>query len=214
VPEHDPVYKVSIIPRGRALGVTMFLPEEDRYSHSKQSILSQICSLYGGRIAEELTLGKEGVTTGASNDIQRATQMAHNMVKKWGLSEKLGPLQYDDEQEEVFLGRSASHSNKVLSSETTKAIDEEVRSIIDSCYSKAQKILEENRDILEAMKDALMEYETLDVGQIDDLMARKKPRTPAEWHDDDYQSGYPNSENKKESKESSEKPIGGPAGEH
>ncbi|MGA1740574.1 MAG: ATP-dependent zinc metalloprotease FtsH [Pseudohongiellaceae bacterium] len=214
VPEHDPVYKVSIIPRGRALGVTMFLPEEDRYSHSKQSILSQICSLYGGRIAEEMTLGKEGVTTGASNDIQRATQMAHNMVKKWGLSEKLGPLQYDDEQEEVFLGRSASHSNKVLSSETTKAIDEEVRSIIDSCYSKAQKLLEENRDILEAMKDALMEYETLDVGQIDDLMARKKPRTPAEWHDDDYQSGSPNSESKNESKESSEKPIGGPAGEH
>jgi cell division protease FtsH len=217
VPEHDPVYKVSIIPRGRALGVTMFLPEEDRYSHSKQSILSQICSLYGGRIAEEMTLGKEGVTTGASNDIQRATQMAHNMVKKWGLSEKLGPLQYDDEQEEVFLGRSAGHSNKILSSDTTKAIDEEVRSIIDSCYSRAEKILEENRDILEAMKDALMEYETLDSGQIDDLMARKKPRTPAEWHDDDYQSGEPNagdSESNKESKKSSEKPIGGPAGEH
>ncbi len=127
VPEHDPVYKVSIIPRGRALGVTMFLPEEDRYSHSKQSILSQICSLYGGRIAEEITLGKDGVTTGASNDIQRATQMAHNMVKKWGLSEKLGPLQYDDEQEEVFLGRSAGNTAKVLSLDTTKAIDEEVR---------------------------------------------------------------------------------------
>ena len=222
VPEHDPVYKVSIIPRGRALGVTMFLPEEDRYSHSKQSILSQICSLYGGRIAEEMTLGKNGVTTGASNDIQRATQMAHNMVKKWGLSEKLGPLQYDDEQEEVFLGRSAGSSAKVLSLETTKAIDEEVRAIIDSCYNKAYEILTENRDILEAMKDALMEYETLDVGQIDDLMARKTPRTPAEWDDDDYQSGTPSSENKeegkkeanKESKESSEKPIGGPAGEH
>ncbi len=222
VPEHDPVYKVSIIPRGRALGVTMFLPEEDRYSHSKQSILSQICSLYGGRIAEEMTLGKNGVTTGASNDIQRATQMAHNMVKKWGLSEKLGPLQYDDEQEEVFLGRSAGSSAKVLSLETTKAIDEEVRAIIDSCYNKAYEILTENRDILEAMKDALMEYETLDVGQIDDLMARKTPRTPAEWDDDDYQSGTPSSENKekgkkegnKESKESSGKPIGGPAGEH
>ncbi|PCJ42831.1 MAG: ATP-dependent metalloprotease [SAR86 cluster bacterium] len=218
VPEHDPVYKVSIIPRGRALGVTMFLPEEDRYSHSKQSLLSQICSLYGGRIAEELTLGKEGVTTGASNDIQRATQMAHNMVKKWGLSDKLGPLQYDDEQEEIFLGRSAGQSAKVLSSETTKAIDEEVRAIIDSCYGKAKEILEENRDVLEAMKDALMEYETLDIGQIDDLMARKKPRTPASWNDDDYQSGTPNSENKEgnkeESKASSEKPIGGPAGEH
>lgn len=218
VPEHDPVYKVSIIPRGRALGVTMFLPEEDRYSHSKQSILSQICSLYGGRIAEEMTLGKDGVTTGASNDIQRATQMAHNMVKKWGLSEKLGPLQYDDEQEEVFLGRSAGSSAKVLSLETTKAIDEEVRAIIDSCYNKAYDILKENRDILEAMKDALMEYETLDVGQIDDLMARKTPRTPAEWDDDDYQSGTPTSKSEKEdhkdSKGSSEKPIGGPAGEH
>lgn len=222
VPEHDPVYKVSIIPRGRALGVTMFLPEEDRYSHSKQSILSQICSLYGGRIAEEMTLGKDGVTTGASNDIQRATQMAHNMVKKWGLSEKLGPLQYDDEQEEVFLGRTAGNTAKVLSLETTKAIDEEVRSIIDSCYSKAYEILKENRDVLEAMKDALMEYETLDVGQIDDLMARKTPRTPAEWDDDDYQSGTPTSANKeedkkdlnKETKDSSEKPIGGPAGEH
>ncbi len=215
VPEHDPVYKVSIIPRGRALGVTMFLPEEDRYSHSKQSILSQICSLYGGRIAEEMTLGKDGVTTGASNDIQRATQMAHNMVKKWGLSEKLGPLQYNDEQEEVFLGRSAGNSAKILSLDTTKAIDEEVRAIIDSCYNKAYEILKENRDVLEAMKDALMEYETLDVGQIDDLMARKKPRTPAEWDDDDYQSGTPSSENKKEeNKDSSEKPIGGPAGEH
>ena len=222
VPEHDPVYKVSIIPRGRALGVTMFLPEEDRYSHSKQSILSQICSLYGGRIAEEITLGKEGVTTGASNDIQRATQMAHNMVKKWGLSDKLGPLQYDDEPDEVFLGRSAGHSNKVFSLDTTKAIDEEVRAIIDSCYNKAYDILKENRDILEAMKDALMEYETLDVGQIDDLMARKTPRTPAEWDDDDYQTGAPISENKdedkkedkKESKDSSEKPLGGPAGEH
>ena len=214
VPEHDPVYKVSIIPRGRALGVTMFLPEEDRYSHSKQSILSQICSLYGGRIAEELTLGKSGVTTGASNDIQRATKMAHNMVKKWGLSDKLGPLQYDDEQEEVFLGRSASGGNKVFSSDTTKAIDEEVRSIIDTCYAQAKQILVENRDILEAMKDALMEYETLDVGQIDDLMARKKPRTPAEWNDDDYQSGAPSSENKEESDKTSKKPIGGPAGEH
>lgn len=218
VPEHDPVYKVSIIPRGRALGVTMFLPEEDRYSHSKQSILSQICSLYGGRIAEELTLGKDGVTTGASNDIQRATQMAQNMVKKWGLSEKLGPLQYDDEHEEVFLGRSAGHSSKVLAPETTRAIDEEVRSIIDNCYARAKNILEENRDILEAMKDALMEYETLDSGQIDDIMARKKPRSPADWQDDDYQSGTPVTDDEeskgKSRKNSSDKPIGGPAGEH
>ncbi len=220
VPEHDPVYKVSIIPRGRALGVTMFLPEEDRYSHSKQSILSQICSLYGGRIAEEMTLGKEGVTTGASNDIQRATQMAHNMVKKWGLSERLGPLQYDDEADEVFLGRSAaSGQSKVLSSDTTKAIDEEVRSIIDSCYERAKTILEENRDKLEAMKDALLEWETIDSGQIDDIMAGKKPRSPAGWHDDDFGSGTPVTEEpearkKNEGSRDTNKPIGGPAGEH
>ncbi len=226
VPEHDPVYKVSIIPRGRALGVTMFLPEEDRYSHSKQSILSQICSLYGGRIAEEMTLGAEGVTTGASNDIQRATQMAHNMVKKWGLSERLGPLQYDDEADEVFLGRSSAGQSKVLSSDTTKAIDEEVRSIIDSCYSRAQEILTENRDKLDAMKDALMEYETIDAGQIDDIMAGRKPRAPEGWHDDDYGSGTTirakaddSDGSKKDGKDSkskkdSNKPIGGPAGEH
>jgi len=217
VPEHDPVYKVSIIPRGRALGVTMFLPEEDRYSHSKTSILSQICSLYGGRIAEEMTLGKEGVTTGASNDIQRATQMAHNMVKKWGLSERLGPLQYDDENDEVFLGRSAaSGPSKVLSLDTTKAIDEEVRSIIDSCYDRAKTILEENRDKLEAMKDALLEWETIDAGQIDDIMAGRKPRSPDGWHDDDFGPGNAVSEesdNKKED-EKPNKPIGGPAGEH
>jgi cell division protease FtsH len=226
VPEHDPVYKVSIIPRGRALGVTMFLPEEDRYSHSKQSILSQICSLYGGRIAEEMTLGADGVTTGASNDIQRATQMAHNMVKKWGLSERLGPLQYDDEADEVFLGRSSAGQSKVLSSDTTKAIDEEVRSIIDSCYSRAQQILTDNRDKLDAMKDALMEWETIDAGQIDDIMAGRKPRIPEGWHDDDYGSGTSvrasaddSEDGKKDDKDSktkadSNKPIGGPAGEH
>ena len=221
VPEHDPVYKVSIIPRGRALGVTMFLPEEDRYSHSKTSILSQICSLYGGRIAEELTLGSEGVTTGASNDIHRATQMAHNMVKKWGLSERLGPLQYDDEEDHVFLGRSAaSGGSKVLSSDTTKAIDEEVRNIIDTCYGRAKNILEENRDKLEAMKDALLEWETIDAGQIDDIMAGKKPRPPAGWHDDDYGSGKTVSAAAEEDKKTKQdvkdsgKPIGGPAGEH
>lgn len=214
VPEHDPVYKVSIIPRGRALGVTMFLPEEDRYSYSKQSILSQICSLYGGRIAEELTLGPDGVTTGASNDIQRATQMAQNMVKKWGLSEKLGPLQYDDEPDEVFLGRSAGRSASPLSAETTKMIDEEVRSIIDSCYARSQKILEENRDKLEAMKDALMEYETIDAGQIDDIMSGKTPREPENWHDDDFHSGTSEPEKPKTNDKKPEKPIGGPAGEH
>jgi cell division protease FtsH len=212
VPEHDPVYKVSIIPRGRALGVTMFLPEEDRYSHSKQSILSRICSLYGGRIAEEMTLGPDGVTTGASNDIQRATAMAHNMVKKWGLSERLGPLQYDDEQEELFLGRGGAGGGKVLSSETTRMIDEEVRSIIDSCYARAKQILEENREKLEAMKDALLEYETIDSGQIEDIMAGRKPRQPADWHDD-FHSGKPVNENP-DIKPNPKSPIGGPASEH
>ena len=213
VPEHDPVYKVSIIPRGRALGVTMFLPEEDRYSHSKQSILSRICSLYGGRIAEEITLGPDGVTTGASNDIQRATSMAHNMVKKWGLSVKLGPLQYEDDQEELFLGRGGmGGGGKVLSSETTRMIDEEVRLIIDTCYGRAKKIIEDNRDKLEAMKDALMEYETIDAGQIDDIMAGRKPRIPADWPDDS-RSGKPVSE-ANEIKADLKSTIGGPASQH
>ena len=216
VPEHDPVYKVSIIPRGRALGVTMFLPEEDRYSHSKQSILSRICSMYGGRIAEELTLGSEGVTTGASNDIQRATQMAHNMVKKWGLSERLGPLQYDDEQEELFLGRGGmGGGGKSLSAETQRAIDEEVRMIIDSCYARARKILEDNRDKLEAMKDALLEYETIDAGQIDDIMTGLKPRRPSDWDDDVQRPGRPAaSEGGASTTSSSKSSIGNPASEH
>jgi cell division protease FtsH len=214
VPEHDPVYKVSIIPRGRALGVTMFLPEEDRYSHSKQSILSRICSMYGGRIAEELTLGPDGVTTGASNDIQRATQMALNMVKKWGLSERLGPLQYDDEQEELFLGRANGSSGKVLSAETQRAIDEEVRSIIDTCYARAKQILLDNRDKLEAMKDALLEYETIDASQIDDIMEGRKPRPPADWYDDDYRSGSGRPAAGKEGQGGAKPSIGAPAGEH
>ncbi len=211
VPEHDPVYKVSIIPRGRALGVTMFLPEEDRYSHSKQSILSQICSLYGGRIAEEMTLGADGVTTGASNDIHRATNMAYSMVTKWGLSEKLGPLQYNDEQEEVFLGRGGAGNSKRLSSETTRMIDEEVRSIIDTCYARAKQILEDNRDKLEAMKDALLEYETIDSIQIDDIMAGRKPRPPSEWHDD-FRPG--SRSNDSEAAPESQGGIGRPASEH
>ena len=154
VPEHDPVYKVSIIPRGRALGVTMFLPEEDRYSLSKRALISQICSLFGGRIAEEMTLGFEGVTTGASNDIMRATQLARNMVTKWGLSEKLGPLMYAEEEGEVFLGRSAGSQHANVSGETAKLIDEEVRSIIDHCYGTAKQILTENRDKLDMMAEA------------------------------------------------------------
>ncbi|WP_207062478.1 ATP-dependent zinc metalloprotease FtsH [Motiliproteus sp. SC1-56] len=183
VPEHDPVYKVSIIPRGRALGVTMFLPEEDRYSHSKQAILSQICSLYGGRIAEEMTLGESGVTTGAANDIQRATQLARNMVTKWGLSEKLGPLLYDDEDGDPF-GRMPGAPAKGVSGETARLIDEEVRRTIDECYAKAEQLLQDNRDILEAMTEALMKYETLGSDQIDDLMARREVRAPEGWSDD------------------------------
>ncbi len=181
VPEHDPVYKVSIIPRGRALGVTMFLPEEDRYSHSKRQINSSICSLFGGRIAEEMTLGADGVTTGASNDIKRATEIARNMVTKWGLSEKLGPLMYDDSEEEVFLGRSAGQAAKHFSAETATSIDSEVRRIIDECYKHAETILEENVDKLHAMADALMLYETIDADQIDDIMAGREPREPSDW---------------------------------
>lgn len=218
MPEHDPVYKVSIIPRGRALGVTMFLPEEDRYSLSKQSILSQICSLYGGRIAEEMTLGKDGVTTGASNDIQRATEMARNMVTKWGLSEEMGPLQYSEDEGEVFLGRSAASQGKSVSDETALAIDREVRKIIDDCYERANAILDDNRDKLELMKDALIEYETIDSDQINDIMEGKKPRPPADWRDpDDDNSGASKVEDKPENKTDSGKSsgtIGGPAGEH
>jgi cell division protease FtsH len=216
MPEHDPVYKVSIIPRGRALGVTMFLPVEDRYSLSRQHIISQICSLYGGRIAEEMTLGKEGVTTGASNDIQRATEMARNMVTKWGLSEELGPLLYSEDDGEVFLGRSAASQAKTVSGETAIAIDKEVRKIIDECYAKASQILDDNRSRLELMKDALMEYETIDSLQIDDIMDDKKPRPPADWSDSDQSNNSGARKVEEESKEEVDKsgPIGGPASEH
>ena len=181
MPEHDPVYKVSIIPRGRALGVTMFLPEEDRYSHSRRHIVSQITSLFGGRVAEEMTLGKDGITTGASNDIQRATEIARNMVTKWGLSDTMGPLMYDEGGEEVFLGRSAAQPSKAMSDETALAIDKEVRSIIDECYEKARSILEEHRSKMDMMADALMQYETIDSEQIDAIMEGKKPNPPSDW---------------------------------
>lgn len=177
LPDHDPVYKVSIIPRGRALGVTMFLPEEDRYSWSKLNIESKIAVLFGGRIAEEMTLGFDGVTTGASNDIQRATELARNMVTKWGLSQKLGPMLYAEDEGEVFLGRSVTQ-RKNVSEQTAMDIDNEVRVVIDKCYSKARHLLETHRDILETMANALMQYETIDAGQIDDLMAGKPPRPP------------------------------------
>ena len=180
VPEHDPVYKVSIIPRGRALGVTMFLPAQDRYSLSKRHIESQICSLYGGRIAEEMTLGFDGVTTGASNDIQRATELARNMITKWGLSEKLGPLAYGEEEGEVFLGKSMTQT-KNISGETAHAIDVEVRAITDDCYRRAKVILEENKDKLEVMAKALIQFETIDVKQIDEIMNGKAPSPPDGW---------------------------------
>ena len=189
MPEHDPVYKVSIIPRGRALGVTMFLPEEDKYSHSKRGLISQICSLYGGRIAEELTLGAEGVTTGASNDIQRATSVARNMVTKWGLSDKLGPQMYDEEDNEPFLGRAMSRPAHGQSDETARLIDEEVKGILDGCYRTAKKTLEDNMDKLHVMAEALMEYETIDAGQIDQIMAGRKPGPPDGWGDDDKSQG-------------------------
>ena len=211
VPEHDPVYKVSIIPRGRALGVTMFLPEEDRYSLSKRALTSQICSLFGGRIAEEMTLGFDGVTTGASNDIMRATQLAKNMVTKWGLSEKLGPLMYAEEEGEVFLGRSMGSQASNVSGETARQIDEEVRRIIDECYATAKKLLVENRDKLDAMAEALMKYETIDAEQIDDIMNGREPREPRGW-DGGGDSGAPQA--KADELDRSEKPIGGPAAEH
>jgi len=182
VPEHDPVYKVSIIPRGRALGVTMYLPEQDKYSHSKQHLESMISSLYGGRIAEEMTLGEAGVTTGASNDIERASDIARKMVTQWGLSSKMGPLLYAEEEGEVFLGRSSSGSIR-MSNQTALAIDEEVKDIINRNYARAEKILKDNADILEAMKDALMKYETIDAKQVDDLMERREVRPPSDWDD-------------------------------
>lgn len=188
MPEHDPVYKVTIIPRGRALGVTMFLPEEDRYSLSRQQIISQICSLFGGRIAEEMTLGPDGVTTGASNDIKRATELAHNMVAKWGLSDEMGPILYDEDESHQFLGSSQGGA-KMKSGETTTRLDKEVRKIIDGCYEQAQKILEDNRDKLDAMADALMKYETIDATQLKDIMEGRTPRPPEDWNEGDSTGG-------------------------
>ena len=189
MPEHDPTYKVSIIPRGRALGVTMFLPEEDRYSMSKRSIESQICGLFGGRIAEELTLGFEGVTTGASNDIERASKMARSMVTKWGLSEKLGPMQYEDDENDGYLGRPGGSARANMSAETSRVIDEEIKQIIDHCYGTARQILTDHREQLDAMAAALLEYETIDKSQIDDIMAGRAPKPPANWTDDAPSSG-------------------------
>ncbi len=213
VPEHDPVYKVSIIPRGRALGVTMFLPEEDRYSHSKKHLESQISSLFGGRIAEELIFGTDNITTGASNDIERATNLARSMVTKWGLSERLGPLSYSEDEGEVFLGRSVTQ-HKNMGDDTARIIDEEIRAFIDRNYARAEKILKENMTILHNMTDALMKYETIDVAQIDALMAGDDVPPPQGWTDNGSDStggddGAAPSEGKK-----ADGSIGGPAGQH
>jgi len=180
VPEHDPVYKVTIIPRGRALGVTQFLPEQDRYSFSKRRLESAITTLFGGRIAEELIFGPESVTTGAANDIERATELARNMVTKWGLSDRLGPLTYTEETGEVFLGRSVTQ-HKQVSDVTAHAIDEEIRRVIEANYQRARQILTNALDKLHTMADALMKYETIDEEQLKDLMAGKTPKPPAGW---------------------------------
>ena len=182
VPEHDPVYKVTIIPRGRALGVTQFLPEQDRYSMSKRRIESAITTLFGGRIAEEIIFGADAVTTGASNDIERATDLARNMVTKWGLSDRLGPLTYSEDAGEVFLGRSVTQT-KQISDETAHAIDVEVRRVIESNYQRARAILETHLDKLHAMADALIKFETIDDGMIKDIMAGRPPTPPAGWDD-------------------------------
>jgi cell division protease FtsH len=210
VPSHDPVYKVSIIPRGRALGVTMFLPEEDRYSHSKEHLESQISSLFGGRIAEELIFGAHSVTTGASNDIMRATEIARNMVTKWGLSDRMGPLAYGEDEGEVFLGRSVTQ-HKALSDDTAHAIDEEVRAFIDRNYDRAKTILQEHLDRLHAMASALMKYETIDSAQIRDIMEGRDPRPPAGWDDGSTPSAPNGGAKTGDDVGGSEAPIGGPA---
>jgi len=212
VPAHDPVYKVSIIPRGRALGVTMFLPEGDRYSFSKQRLESQISSLFGGRIAEAIVFGADFVTTGAQNDIERSTDIARNMVTKWGLSERLGPLTYSEDDGEVFLGRSVTR-HKNVSDETAHVIDEEIRSIIDCNYRRAEQLLRDNLDKLHAMAEALIKYETIDSEQIDDIMAGRPPREPADSNTDSDPPTTGSSVSLDKDRRG-EKPIGGPAQQH
>jgi len=208
VPEHDPVYKVTIIPRGRALGVTMFLPEEDKYSLNKTQIESQLASLFGGRVAEELIYGKAKVTTGASNDIERATAIARSMVSKWGLSDVLGPLSYDENEDEVFLGRSVTQ-HKNVSDETHRLIDKEVRKIIDGAYTRAKEILTEQDKQLHLMADALMQYETIDARQIDQIMDGDEPDPPAGWDDGDTPPPSPGPDDQGKSPEASGTPATG-----
>jgi cell division protease FtsH len=213
MPEHDPVYKVTIIPRGRALGVTLYLPEEDRYSTSKQRLESHISTLFGGRIAEEMINGPDGVTTGASNDIERATEIARNMVTKWGLSDRLGPLTYSEDEGEVFLGRSVTQ-HKQVSDETAHIIDEEVRKIIDSNYQRAERILKEKIDQLHAMAKALMKYETIDITQLKDIMDGREPQPPKDW-DDTVEPKQPDDDGSASTEsDDAAGEIGGPAQEH
>ncbi|SFM96070.1 ATP-dependent zinc metalloprotease FtsH [Dokdonella immobilis] len=207
VPDHDPVYKVTIIPRGRALGVTMYLPENDRYSYNKENIISRLCSLYGGRVAEELIFGPDKVTTGASNDIERATKMARNMVTKWGLSDKLGPIAYGEEEDEVFLGRSVTQ-HKNVSDETARRIDEEVREILDRAYARSTELLTENMSKLHVMAEALLQYETIDARQIEEIMNGQDVSPPKGWTDD---SGKGPGSGTGGAKPRGESPIGGPA---
>ena len=205
VPEHDPVHKVTIIPRGRALGVTQYLPEEDRYSMNRTQLFSQLCSLFGGRIAEELIGGFDGVTTGASNDIERATQMARNMVTKWGLNEKMGPILYGEDDSQAPGGGNTHYSE-----DTSREIDQEVKLILNEAYARAMELLQANRDILESMKDALMEYETIDADQVDDLMSRKKVRPPKDWDSNDYDSPSGGGESSKGTSGADDTPLGDP----
>ncbi len=211
VPEHDPVYKVTIIPRGRALGLTWYLPEGDRYSTSKRRLESKISSAFGGRVAEELIFGADGITTGASSDIEHATDLARNMVTKWGLSTKLGPLTYSEDQGEVFLGRQVTQ-HKQVSDETAHAIDEEIKRLIDANYMRAKEILETNIDKLHVMAEALVKYETIDETQIKDIMNGRAPKPPADWDDS---VGTPKAKRPEGGEPTGEAPIGGtPAGQH
>jgi cell division protease FtsH len=212
VPEHDPVYKVSIIPRGRALGITMFLPEEDKYSISVLQLESQLASLFGGRVAEEIVFGSEHVTTGASNDIERATGIARNMVTKWGLTEKLGPLTYSEDEDEIFLGRSVTQ-HKHISDDTARLIDEEVRRIVEAAHQKALGLVKSNLDLLHLMADALMRYETIDSGQIDQIMEGHEPDPPEDWNEGDADaSGDAGASGDADASDTDERStIGGPA---